>query len=92
MPSILVLTIPMSVLLGILIGFSRLSADSEITALRALPLGQVPLAEEWIHSVNPRVRKPYIHKGVNARWYTRALNKVEVRAKRIFRSLSPAGR
>jgi lipopolysaccharide export system permease protein len=35
MPSILVLTIPMSVLLGILIGFSRLSADSEVTALRA---------------------------------------------------------
>ena len=34
LPSIIVLTIPMSVLLGILIGFSRLSADSEITALR----------------------------------------------------------
>lgn len=34
LPSIVVLAIPMSVLLGVLIGFSRLSADSEITALR----------------------------------------------------------
>ena len=34
-PAILAQTIPMSTLLGILIGFSRLSADSEITALRA---------------------------------------------------------
>ena len=33
-PSVLTMTIPMSVLLGVLIGFSRLSADSEITALR----------------------------------------------------------
>jgi LPS export ABC transporter permease LptG len=33
-PNTLVLTIPMSVLLGILVGFSRLSADSEITAMR----------------------------------------------------------
>lgn len=34
LPSILALAVPMSVLLGILIGFSRLSADSEITAMR----------------------------------------------------------
>lgn len=32
---ILVMTIPMSVLLAVLVGFSRLSADSEITAMRA---------------------------------------------------------
>lgn len=34
LPSVLAMTIPMSVLLGVLIGFSRLSADAEITALR----------------------------------------------------------
>ncbi len=34
LPSVLAMTLPMSVLLGVLIGFSRLSADSEITALR----------------------------------------------------------
>ncbi|MBN1879949.1 LPS export ABC transporter permease LptG [bacterium] len=32
---ILVMTIPMSVLLAVLVGFSRLSGDSEITAMRA---------------------------------------------------------
>lgn len=35
MPHLMVLTIPMSVLLAILIGFGRMSADSEITALKA---------------------------------------------------------
>jgi LPS export ABC transporter permease LptF/LPS export ABC transporter permease LptG len=35
MPSVLCLTIPMGVLLGILIALGRLAADSEITALRA---------------------------------------------------------
>jgi LPS export ABC transporter permease LptG/LPS export ABC transporter permease LptF len=35
MPRILVLTLPMAVLLGILVGVGRLSADGEITALRA---------------------------------------------------------
>jgi len=35
MPRILVLTMPMAVLLGILVGVGRMSADGEITALRA---------------------------------------------------------
>ena len=35
LPSSLSLTIPMSVLLGILIGFGRLSADREFVALQA---------------------------------------------------------
>src|ERR1035437_9959315 len=35
LPSTLTYTIPMAVLVGILIGFSRLAADSEITAMRA---------------------------------------------------------
>ena len=34
-PAILAQTIPMSTLLGVLIGFSRLSSDAEVTALRA---------------------------------------------------------
>ena len=36
-PLALTYTLPMSVLLGILIGLSRLAADSEITAMRARP-------------------------------------------------------
>jgi len=38
-PSILVLTIPMSVLVGILIGLSRMSADGEVIAARASGIG-----------------------------------------------------
>src|SRR5271156_2635360 len=39
LPLALTYTIPMSVLVGILIGLSRLAADSEITAMRASGLG-----------------------------------------------------
>lgn len=38
-PSTLVLTIPMAVLVGILLGLSRLAADSEVTAMRASGFG-----------------------------------------------------
>ncbi|MEO6922632.1 MAG: LptF/LptG family permease, partial [Bryocella sp.] len=41
MPSFLTLTIPMSVLIGILLGLSRLATDSEITAMRASGMGVV---------------------------------------------------
>jgi LPS export ABC transporter permease LptG/LPS export ABC transporter permease LptF len=39
LPNLLTLTIPMAVLVGILLGFGRLAADSEITAMRASGLG-----------------------------------------------------
>jgi len=39
MPSALTITIPMAVLVGILIGLSRLAADSEVTAMRASGIG-----------------------------------------------------
>ena len=38
-PTALTLTIPMGVLVGILIGLSRLAADSEVTAMRASGIG-----------------------------------------------------
>ena len=38
-PTALTVTIPMGVLVGILIGLSRLAADSEVTAMRASGLG-----------------------------------------------------
>ena len=41
LPNFLTLTIPMAVLIGILLGLSRLAADSEITAMRASGLGVV---------------------------------------------------
>jgi LPS export ABC transporter permease LptG/LPS export ABC transporter permease LptF len=39
LPNIFVLTIPMGVLVGVLLGLSRLAADSEIVAMRASGLG-----------------------------------------------------
>src|SRR5690348_8860246 len=38
-PTALTVTLPMAVLVGILIGLSRLAADSEVTAMRAMGLG-----------------------------------------------------
>ena len=37
LPKALTVTIPMAVLVGILIGLSRMSADSEVTAMRVIP-------------------------------------------------------
>jgi len=39
LPTALTVTIPMGVLIGILIGLSRLAADSEVTAMRAAGMG-----------------------------------------------------
>ena len=39
LPNLLKLTIPMAVLVGVLLGFSRLASDSEIVAMRASGLG-----------------------------------------------------
>ena len=39
LPNALTVTIPMAVLVGILLGLSRLAADSEITAMRACGMG-----------------------------------------------------
>ncbi len=39
LPETLIVTIPMAVLVGILLGLSRLAADSEITAMRATGMG-----------------------------------------------------
>jgi len=41
LPNFLTLTIPMAVLIGILLGLSRLASDSEITAMRASGMGIV---------------------------------------------------
>ncbi len=43
LPMAFTLTIPMGVLVGILIGFSRLAADSEVTAMRATGIGSASM-------------------------------------------------
>ena len=44
LPWIIVLTVPMSLLFGILIAIGRLSSDSEIIAMRALGISTLSLA------------------------------------------------
>lgn len=39
LPNFLIVTIPMAILVGVLLGLSRLAADSEITAMRAAGIG-----------------------------------------------------
>src|SRR3954453_4772089 len=39
LPTALIYTLPMAVLVGILIGLSRLASDSEVTAMRASGIG-----------------------------------------------------
>jgi LPS export ABC transporter permease LptG/LPS export ABC transporter permease LptF len=41
LPNVLNITIPMAVLVGILLGLSRLAADSEVTAMRAAGIGAI---------------------------------------------------
>ncbi|MCZ6669444.1 MAG: LptF/LptG family permease [Acidobacteria bacterium] len=41
MPRLLALTIPMSILLGVLVGIGRLAADSEVIAMRASGIGRL---------------------------------------------------
>ena len=49
LPNTLLLTIPMTVLVGILLGLSRLSADSEVTAMRAAGFGVMQFV--WVISI-----------------------------------------
>jgi len=48
LPGILVFTLPISMLLGILIGLSRMSGDSEIIALRASGIGRARILQPII--------------------------------------------
>ncbi|KAJ56730.1 hypothetical protein ACMU_07265 [Actibacterium mucosum KCTC 23349] len=54
----------------------------EVAALKARDLTEIQMADDVLRTVNPKVRRPYLHKGVNARWYTRALNKLELLIRR----------
>ena len=57
----------------------------DLTAREAADLGggaQPPLAEDVLTPTHPRTRRPFVHKGVNARGWTRALNRAELMLRR----------
>src|SRR5262249_59219795 len=43
LPAVLTFTVPMAVLIGVLLGLGRMSADSEIIAMTALGIGRRPI-------------------------------------------------
>ena len=51
----------------------------EIARLRARDLRMLPVAEDWLQPVNPKVRRPFVYKDVAARWWLYAFHKFEQR-------------
>ena len=58
-------TIPMGVLVGILIGLSRLAADSEITAMRASGIGVVDISAGRFHFCRDRLGAGHVQRRVS---------------------------
>ncbi len=93
-PSFLVFTIPMSVLLGTLIGFGRLSGDSEITAFKAsgmslyqlfLPVALFSVAAYLLTTFLVVYGLPWGNRGFRATLYLIAQSKADIEIKeRVF--------
>ncbi len=60
-PQALALTIPMALLLGLLVGFGRLSADREFVAMQACGIGLKRLLLPGRHRVVPGARGHGVH-------------------------------
>lgn len=59
----------------------RPMTPEEVERMRGRDLSQYPFAEDFLTTEVP-VRRPFVFNAVNARWYTRALHKVELRLRR----------
>ena len=57
-PAILAFTVPMGVLMGILAGLSRMSSDSEVTALRTLGISRAASCGPCLCSPSPVGSRP----------------------------------
>jgi len=96
-PSFLVFTIPMGVLLGILLALGRLSADSEIVALKAsgfslyqlfIPVGAFALAAYLLTSFLVFYGLPWGNRGFKATLFLMAQSKADVEVKeRVFNDM-----
>lgn len=52
---------------------------AETDAFCARPLEAWPIAEDFLRAQNPGARKPFVYKNVDARWWLKALHKLELR-------------
>jgi len=53
-------------------------SDEEVAMLKSRPVEKILMADDILRPVDENVKRPFVHKGVNARWYTRAINKIEL--------------
>ena len=61
----------------------------EVKAMRSRPLSQMPFAEDFLHTQNPTVRKPYIYSNVSTElFYIRKLYKCELFFRKEFQKIS----
>ena len=50
-----------------------------VARLKRRPLKEWPIAEKWLVPSNPKVKRPFVFKDVNARWWLSALHKIEMK-------------
>ncbi len=85
-PRILTLSLPMAVLLGILVGLGRLSADSEITAMRSSGIGTMNLARPVLLFALLAWAIAFMN---SAFWYPKSLERMRTLANEVaLRSIS----
>lgn len=56
----------------------------EVRTMRSRPLSQIPFAEDFLHTQNPTIKKPYVYVNVRAKSYIRILNKCELLFRKAF--------
>ncbi|MGR3436827.1 MAG: glycosyltransferase family 2 protein [Shimia sp.] len=57
-------------------GFAPMPSEA-VAALRTRPPSALPVAEDWLTPTDPRTRRPFAYKDVGARWWLRALARIE---------------
>jgi hypothetical protein len=62
---------------GILCGFRDLSPE-EVQALRDIPPGRVPYAEDWLHCTGREPKRPFRHKIADAHPFLKPIHKLEL--------------
>lgn len=62
----------------------QIMSDLQVTEMRSRSLSLSPYAEDFLCTVNPKVRTPYTYNAINARLYTRILHKLEYGFRRLL--------
>lgn len=63
----------------------QIMADLDVEKMRERSLNLAPYAEDYLNTINSKVRKPYSYNAINARWYTRFIHKLEYGIYSLFK-------